>query len=127
MTRLAADGILYRAGKILLIKRKGKTFHNYWALPGGFHEEGETIEATLHREMQEEVGVEITPLAILGVYSAKDRDPRGQTVSTVFVCNYAGTMRAGDDASSVIAVTVEKALSLDLAFDHKLIIKDFQH
>ena len=73
--RFAVDGILQREGKILLIKRAGNTFHNYWALPGGIVEEGETVEEALTREMLEELGVEVTLKEILGVYSKPNRDP----------------------------------------------------
>lgn len=60
---------------MILIKRAGKTFHGFWALPGGILEEGETVEETLAREMKEEVNVEVKPEAILGVYSHPRRDP----------------------------------------------------
>ena len=122
----AADGLLYRENKIVLIKRGGKTFHNYWALPGGLHDEGETIEETLVREMKEELGVDAKPIAILGVYSDKHRDPRGQTISTVFICDYSGELQAGDDAASHQCFTLSAALRLELAFDHQLILQDFQ-
>jgi 8-oxo-dGTP diphosphatase len=121
-----ADGILFKEGTIVLIRRAGKTFHNYWALPGGFHDNGETIEETLTREMKEELGVDVEPKDILGVYSAVDRDPRGQTISTVFICDYVGVLAAGDDAADYTVCSITEALALELAFDHRLILQDFQ-
>ncbi|MEA2070275.1 MAG: NUDIX hydrolase [Asgard group archaeon] len=126
MTAIAADGILVRDDKIILIKRAGRTFHDYWALPGGFLEEGEPIEETLKREMHEELSVAIDPVAILGVYSAPDRDPRGHTLSVVFICNFFGEPQACDDAGAFDFFTVAEALSSQIAFDHRLILEDFR-
>ncbi len=122
----AVDGILYQSGKIILIKRAGETFHNYFALPGGFVDENERVEDALHREMLEELSVSVEPVAILGVYSDKRRDPRGQVISTVFVCNYTGKPRAGDDAAAFQIMNLDEALQKQLAFDHKIILSDFK-
>jgi ADP-ribose pyrophosphatase YjhB (NUDIX family) len=122
----AVDGILYQNGKIILIQRAGETFHKYFALPGGFVDENERVEDALHREMLEELGVSVEPIAILGVYSDKRRDPRGHVISTVFVCNYSGKPRAGDDAAAYQIMTLDQALGKQLAFDHKIILNDFK-
>ena len=110
----------------LVIQRGGRTFHNYWALPGGMLEEGEMVEITLAREMKEELGVKVTAQEILGVYSEKKRDPRQHTISVVFICGYSGTMVAGDDAKSCKEFALEEALQLELAFDHKKILEDYK-
>lgn len=124
---LAADGILRRKdGKIILIKRIGKTFKGYWAIPGGTVEMNETIEEALIREMREETGVTVTPIDILGVFSAVDRDPRGRVISTVFICEYQGTPKAGSDAGDVKICSLEEALNLELAFDHYQILKAYK-
>ena len=123
---IAVDGILYQNGKIILIKRAGETFHNYFALPGGFVDENERVEDALHREMLEELSVSVEPVAILGVYSDKRRDPRGHVISTVFICNYSGKPRAGDDAAAFQIMTLDEALNKNLAFDHKIILSDLK-
>ncbi len=123
--RVAVDGILSRDGKILLIKRAGRTFHNFWALPGGMVEEGELIETALAREMAEELGVQIEPIAILGAYSTKDRDPRQHTISIVFICNYTGEPKAGDDAGDCRSFELKEIEDLQLAFDHRQILSNY--
>ncbi len=119
----AADGLLTtKNGEIILIKRKGETFHGFWALPGGTVEEDETVEETLIREMKEEVGVRVKPKEILGVFSDPQRDPRGRVISTVFICEFEGEPTAGSDAGAIKQCTLEDALDLNLAFDHKLVV-----
>lgn len=124
--RFAVDGILYKEGKVILIKRAGRTFHGYWALPGGMLEEGDMVEKTLEREMKEELGVDIIPCDILGVYSEKNRDPRQHTISVVYICDFEGELKAGDDAAEYRIFDVEETTHLDLAFDHKKILEDFK-
>ncbi len=122
----AADGILIsKKEKILLIKRSSETYKGYWALPGGIVEEEEAVEDTLIREMKEEVGIEAIPIEILGVFSDPNRDPRGRIISTVFICRYKGSPKAGSDASQVKEFTITEALNLDLAFDHSYIIQSY--
>ncbi|MBN1329199.1 MAG: NUDIX hydrolase [Candidatus Heimdallarchaeota archaeon] len=124
--RFATDGILFKNGKILLIRRAGHTFHNFWALPGGILEEGETIEQALVREMLEELGVTAYPLEILGVYSKPERDPREQTISVVFICDYDGLPQAADDAAAFGEFSLTEIELLELAFDHAKILFDFK-
>ncbi len=123
----AADGLLISENeKIVLIQRKGDTFYDYWALLGGTVEKDETIEEALIREMKEETGVEVKPEEILGVYSDPERDPRGRVISTVFICDYTGDLKAGSDAGRIRLCTVEEALNMELAFDHHFVIQCYQ-
>ncbi|MDT7831785.1 8-oxo-dGTP diphosphatase MutT [Flavobacteriaceae bacterium S356] len=53
-------GIIYKEDKILIAKRKeGKHLAGYWEFPGGKIEAGETPEASLIREIEEELGITI--------------------------------------------------------------------
>ncbi|MFX0124145.1 MAG: NUDIX domain-containing protein [Candidatus Hodarchaeota archaeon] len=123
----AADGLLISEnGKIVLIQRKGDTYYDFWALPGGTVDEGETVEEALIREMKEETGINVEPKEILGIFSDPERDPRGRVISTVFICDYEGELKAGSDAGSIILSTVEEALNMNLAFDHKFILQCYQ-
>ncbi len=96
-----------------------------WALPGGFVEVGETVEAAAVREAREETGLDVTLTELLGVYSDPARDPRGHTVGIVFVGEATGEPVAGDDAGTV---GVFNPLSPPpLVFDHGLILADYLH
>ena len=117
---LTADICVFlRAGegwKLLLIRRGGHPYLGCWALPGGFADEGETIEQTAARELEEETGLSGLPLELVGVYSAPGRDPRGWTVSVAFavgVRDACPEATAGDDASVLhIQVLIWAALRL---------------
>jgi len=68
-------------GRLLLIRRadSGK-----WALPGGTLEWGENLRTAVTRELFEETGARVTELgALLGVYSAPERDPRFHAVTVL--------------------------------------------
>jgi ADP-ribose pyrophosphatase YjhB (NUDIX family) len=81
--------------KLLLIRRGGHPYLGCWALPGGFADQGETIEQTAARELEEETGLSGIPMRLVGVYSAPGRDPRGWTVTAAYVaCLPQGTLRA---------------------------------
>ena len=109
-------------GRVLLIKRGNPPFQGHYALPGGFVDLGETVEDACRRELLEETGVEAKKLTLIGVYSELGRDPRGSTVTVAFLARVKGTAAAGDDAAAV--EWVERWRRLDIAFDHKQILKD---
>lgn len=121
--KLTVDGIVLKDGKILLIKRKNQPFEGKWALPGGFVEYGERTEDATVREVLEETGLKTKINHLVGVYSDPNRDPRGHTVSIVYVldiCN--GELKSGDDACDAEFFDLKNLP--DLSFDHEGIIKD---
>jgi 8-oxo-dGTP diphosphatase len=122
--RLAADCVILVGGKVLLIHRKNEPVG--WALPGGFVEYGETVEAAVRREMKEETGLELDRLRQFHVYSDPGRDVRGHTVSVVFVAQGVGRPEAGDDADRYRLVDLNDIPESELVFDHAQILRDFR-
>jgi 8-oxo-dGTP diphosphatase len=96
-----------------------------WALPGGFVELGETLEAAAMREAREETGLDVSLISLLGCYSNPRRDPRGYTVSAVYTARAAGNPAARDDARA-IGIFHCSAFPGALAFDHALILSDYE-
>ncbi len=121
--RLTVDALLERAGKVLLIKRKNPPLG--WALPGGFVDRGETVGEALSRETEEETGLRVVDMRMLGVYSDPRRDPRGPTVGIVFVIEAEGKAQAADDAAE-LGFFAWDSLPEQIAFDHRRILEDYK-
>ena len=108
---------------VVLVRRGRPPFEGAWALPGGFVEYGEPCEAACLREVREETGLEVAIVGLLGVYSDPDRDPRGHTVSVVYLCRITGgRLAAGDDARECRLFGDLRGVRL--AFDHARILAD---
>lgn len=122
---LAADIIIEPVsapGRIILIERLNPP-HGY-ALPGGFVDRGESLEQAAVREALEETAMHVTLRALLGCYSRPDRDPRGHTVSAVYIASGEGEPEARDDAKSLYLVDPAHPPA-PLVFDHALILRDY--
>jgi 8-oxo-dGTP diphosphatase len=109
-------------GGIVLIERRHPP--PGWALPGGFVDVGETVEAAAVREAREETGLDVELVGLLGVYSDPARDPRGHTASVVYVGRATGTPQAADDAKNV--AVFDPSTPPPLAFDHDRIVADYR-
>ncbi len=110
--------------RVLLIRRKGEPFAGSWALPGGFVDMDESLEAAARRELLEETGIATAALTQLHTFGAPTRDPRGRTITVVYLARVdpaAVRPRAGDDAGEVDWFSLASPPSL--AFDHKDILE----
>jgi 8-oxo-dGTP diphosphatase len=120
------DVILQRDSNVLMIRRKNDPFKDHLALPGGFVNEGETVEEAMKRETMEETSLEVEPIEILGVYSDPKRDPRKHIVTVVFVgIIVGGDIRPGDDAASIEWIKLADIQHQQIAFDHAQILRDY--
>jgi 8-oxo-dGTP diphosphatase len=104
----------------LLVRRAREPFRNRWALPGGFVDLDEDLEAAAMRELAEETGITGVFLEQLYTFGRPDRDPRGRVISVAYyalVPADGATLRAGSDAREATWFTLD-ALP-PLAFDHE--------
>ncbi|HKA33900.1 MAG TPA: NUDIX hydrolase [Candidatus Binatia bacterium] len=109
-------------GGVILIERKNPP--HGWAIPGGFVDYGESLESAAVREAKEEVSLDVKLVEQLHSYSDPKRDPRGHTISTVFIAKANGTPKGADDAKSA-AIFREANLPSPLVFDHAQILRDY--
>ena len=109
--------------EVLLVQRHNEPFQGSWALPGGFVEEMEPLEDAARRELREETGVEVSELTQVMTVGEPGRDPRGWTVSVVYLARLdpkSVKLAAGDDAADARWFPLD-ALP-ELAFDHRMIL-----
>jgi 8-oxo-dGTP diphosphatase len=112
--------------QVLLIRRLAKPFENRYALPGGFVQENESVEAAAVRELREETGVDKVYLEQLYTFGDPKRDPRGRVITVAYYALVPNTqsLHSGTDAADAAWFPVT-ALP-PLAFDHRKII-DYAH
>ena len=116
------DIIIELQDGIVLIERKNPPYG--WALPGGFVDYGESLEAAAVREAREETSIEVSNLRLLGCYSDPGRDTRMHTISTVYIADGRGLPQAADDAADAGIFQLEN-LPEPLCFDHAEILADY--
>jgi 8-oxo-dGTP diphosphatase len=84
---------------IVLIQRKNPPHQGEWTLPSGFVEADESAEESAIREAEEETGLMVEIIELMGINSF----PEGPPVSGIMIFYRmrptGGTLRAGDDAA----------------------------
>ncbi|MCK4642900.1 NUDIX hydrolase [bacterium] len=117
------DIIIETSEGVVLIKRKN--FPYGWAIPGGFVDEGESLESAAVREALEETSLNVKLREQFFTYSDPSRDPRSHTIATVYIAEISsGTPLAADDAVEIGTFSASK-LPDELAFDHSRILSDY--
>jgi 8-oxo-dGTP diphosphatase len=112
-----------RVPRVLLIRRKHEPFAGLWAIPGGFVEANEKLIEAARRELLEETGVRLSYLEQLQTFGDPGRDPRGWTISVVYLAVVNAKRlkpKAADDAAEVAWHPMDKLPPL--AFDHDQIL-----
>ena len=71
---VGVGAVVVRDGHVLLIRRAKPPRQGEWSLPGGLQQLGETVFEAARREVLEETGVVIRPLAVIDVIDLIDRD-----------------------------------------------------
>jgi len=99
--------LIFNRDSILLVERGREPLKGCWSLPGGLVETGEHLEDAIAREVREETGLRVKPLAIFEIFERIMRDARGRAeyhyVLVDYLCKVVGKgrSRAGDDVSAV--------------------------
>ncbi len=98
--------VVWKDGRVLLIRRGKPPMDGRWSLPGGRQELGETTRETAVREVAEETGIEIRLGPLLDVVDTIRRDDDGRIILQYALVDFeadwtAGEPVAGDDARDV--------------------------
>ena len=115
---LGAAAVVIHEGRVLLIRRGKEPLRGRWVVPGGTVELGESLEAAVVREVQEETGLLVTPREVVTVFDRIERDGdvvRYHYVIVDYACDYvSGTPRAATDAEDVAFVAPQDLPRYDL-------------
>lgn len=109
---------------VLLIRRMAAPFAGRWAIPGGFVQMDESLEAAALRELQEETGMTDVYLEQLYTFGDPQRDPRTRVITVAYFAlvpaNTAARHRPGSDAAETRWFFVHDLP--ELAFDHREVL-----
>ena len=124
---VTADAVLFaeRDGQtyVLLIQRGNEPYKGCWAFPGGFLEMDETVARCAERELEEETGIVLTGLQLVGIYSDVERDPRGRVITAAYAAMTTMPEATASDDAAAAQWWPLNALP-KLAFDHDKILAD---
>lgn len=116
----AGDGMRL---KVLLVERGGEPYRGSWALPGGFVHEQEDLADAAARELHEETGLSGVYAEQVGAVGTPGRDPRGHTVTVVYVALVPADrqpLQASGDAAAARWFAMDALPAL--AFDHRQLL-----
>jgi ADP-ribose pyrophosphatase YjhB (NUDIX family) len=97
---LAVSAAIFRDGQVLIVRRARPPAHGLYTLPGGGVELGETLEQAVIREVREETGLAIAPLALVGFREAIARDAAGRVERHFVILPFAARWVGGEIALS---------------------------
>jgi 8-oxo-dGTP diphosphatase len=124
---VAVDIVVFAMGEtglsLALIRRGSEPFMGRWALPGGFLEADEDLDACARRELEEETGAKVAALRQFAVFSDPRRDPRERTISVAYYALVGideVNLKAASDAAAAAWFAIDDLPPL--AFDHADIV-----
>ena len=93
---LAVSAAIFRDGRVLIVRRARPPAHGLYTLPGGGVELGETLEEAVIREVREETGLDVEPVALAGYRQAIARDAAGAVERHFVILPFAARWLAGE-------------------------------
>ncbi len=93
---LAVSAAIVRDGRVLAVQRARGPALGIWTMPGGVVEAGETLEGALLREVLEETGLSIVPVALAGHREVVVRDDQGRVERHFVILCFAARWTAGE-------------------------------
>jgi mutator protein MutT len=125
---VGVGGVVVRDGRALLVRRGKEPLYGRWTVPGGTVELGETLEEAVVREMEEETGLRVEPVALLTVFDRIERDG-GRVVHHFVIVDYlcrwlSGEARAASDALEVAWVSEAELAAHDVPSKAREVVRE---
>ena len=95
---LAVSAAIIRDGKVLIVRRARPPARGLFTLPGGGVEAGETLHEAIIREVREETGLVIAPIALAGHREVIARDGAGKVERHFVILPFAARWISGEVA-----------------------------
>lgn len=125
---MGVGGVVIHEGRVLLVRRGKEPLRGRWTVPGGTLELGETLEAAVVREVQEETGVRVEPVLLMAVFDRIERNGSDVVFHHVIVdylCRYVGgAARAASDAADAAWAGREDLERFDLPAKAHEVVSD---
>ncbi|MGA2891662.1 MAG: NUDIX hydrolase [Xanthobacteraceae bacterium] len=93
---LAVSAAIFRAGRVLIVRRARAPAHGLYTLPGGGVVLGETLEQAVIREVREETALDVAPVELVGFRQAIARDDAGRVERHFVILPFAARFIAGE-------------------------------
>ena len=93
---LAVSAAIAREGKLLVVRRARAPANGLFTLPGGVVEAGESLLEAVVREVAEETGMSIEPVALAGFREAIIRDAHDRVERHFVILCFAARWRGGE-------------------------------
>ncbi len=127
LPRPAVGAVVFKNGKVLLVRRANPPSQGQWAIPGGKIRWGETLQQAARREVLEETGITIRAGRPIYTFDSIVRDPQGKVrfhyvivdLEAEYIC---GRPIAGDDADQVAWVGPKEMEGMDISRPTRLLL-----
>ncbi len=101
---VGVGAVILRRDRVVLVQRGREPLKGYWSLPGGVLEVGEYLEDAVRREVLEETGLAVRPVALVTIFERLLRDHRGRPEYHYVLIDYlckvtGGELKAAGDAA----------------------------
>jgi 8-oxo-dGTP diphosphatase len=111
---VGVGAVIFHQDRVLLVLRGNAPMQGEWSLPGGALEVGETLEEGVRREVLEETGLAVEPVAMVEVFDRIARDQDGRVQFHYVLVDYLCRISGGSAACATDAIDLRWAAREEL-------------